>query len=244
MRSTLFLGFLLISSLLFSQREDNRFSQDLRWRNIGPANMMGRIAAVDALNTDYRHVLCASASGGVFKSTNGGITWEAIFDRYGAGSIGAVALNQQNPDIVWVGTGEAANRNSSGWGDGVYRSTNGGETFEHLGLAGTHHIAEFALHPEDQDIAYAAAAGHLWGYGGERGLYKTTDGGQNWEKLTNGLPDDGKTGCTEIILHPDNPDILFAGFYHRLREPYWYTSGGEQGGLFKSTDGGRKVGVS
>ncbi len=238
MRLQIGLLLLLFSSVLPAQRQDNALSQDLQWRNIGPANMMGRIAAVDALNTDYRHVLCASASGGVFKSTNGGITWEAIFDRYGAGSIGSVALNQSNPDIIWVGTGESANRNSSGWGDGIYRSTNGGKTFQHLGLTNTHHVAEIALHPNDENTAYAAAVGHLWGYGGERGLYKTTDGGQSWEKLTNGLPDDGKTGCTEIILHPDDPNTLFAGFYHRLREPYWYTSGGEQGGLFKSTDGG------
>ena len=236
-----FLAFLVLFMVIevIGQRVDNPLSQDLRWRNIGPANMMGRIAAVDALNTDYRHVLCASASGGVFKSTNGGITWEAIFDRYGAGSIGAVSLHQGNPDVIWVGTGEAANRNSSGWGDGIYKSSDGGKSFQHMGLKTTHHIAEIALHPTDTNIAYAAAVGHLWGLGGDRGLYMTKDGGQNWEKLTNGLPDDGKTGCTEIIIHPENPDILFAGFYQRLREPYWYTSGGPDGGIFKSVDGGK-----
>ena len=224
---------------LNAQRTDNLFSQDLEWRNIGPANMMGRIAAVDALKTDYRHVLCATASGGVLKSTNGGISWKHIFDRYGTGSIGAVAMFQANPDIIWVGTGEAANRNSSGWGDGLYRSVDGGQSFTHLGLEETHHIAEIALHPADPNIAYVAAVGHLWGYSGSRGLFKTTDGGASWEKLTNGLPDDGKTGCTEIIMHPDDPDILFAGFYQRLRQPYWYTSGGPNGGIFKSTDGGK-----
>ncbi|MEZ5040861.1 MAG: hypothetical protein R2828_13275 [Saprospiraceae bacterium] len=231
--------FLLLSTVLISQRQDNGLSQDLSWRNIGPANMMGRIAAVDALNTDYRHVLCASASGGVFKSTNGGMSWEAIFDRYGAGSIGSVKLNQNHPEIIWVGTGEAANRNSSGWGDGIYKSIDGGKNFQHMGLTSTHHIAEIALHPTDPDIVYAAAVGHLWGYNGERGLFKSTDGGRNWQKLTNGLPNDGKTGCTEIIMHPENPDILFAGFYERLRLPYWYTSGGAHGGVFKSIDGGK-----
>ena len=229
----------MIALAMFAQREDNLLSQDLQWRNIGPANMMGRIAAVDALHIDYRHVLCASASGGVFKSTNGGMSWQPIFDRYGAGSIGSVTLNQSNPDIIWVGTGESVNRNSSGWGDGIYKSVDGGQSFEHMGLTTTHHIAAIAVHPSDPAIVYAAAVGHLWGYAGERGLFKSVDGGLNWKKLEGGLPDDGKTGCTEIIMHPENPEILFAGFYHRLREPYWYTSGGEAGGMFKSTDGGK-----
>ena len=227
-----------LSILGLSQSTNNWLSQDLQWRNIGPANMMGRIAAVDALDTDYRHVICASASGGVFKSTNGGITWDAIFDGFGPSSIGSVALNQQNPDIIWVGTGEAANRNSSGWGNGIYKSMDGGKTFQHMGLKTTQHIAEIALHPNDPNIAYAAAIGHLWGISGDRGLFKTTDGGKSWEKITQGLPNDGKTGCTEIIMRPDNPDILFAGFYERLRSPFWYESGGANGGLFKSVDGG------
>jgi photosystem II stability/assembly factor-like uncharacterized protein len=211
----------------------------LPWRNIGPANMMGRIAAVEALDDDYRHVLCASASGGVFLSKNAGVTWEAIFDRYGAGSIGAVAFHQPNPNIIWVGTGEAANRNSSAWGDGIYVSHDGGKNFVNMGLENTHQIAEIATHPTDSNIVYVAAVGHLWGYSGDRGLYKTIDGGKTWEKLNNGLPNDGKTGCTEIIMHPDNPNILFAGFYQRLRKPYHYQSGGPNGGLFKSTDGGK-----
>ncbi|MEL6834125.1 MAG: hypothetical protein AAFP77_14115 [Bacteroidota bacterium] len=212
--------------------------QALQWRNIGPANMMGRIADIDASLTDYRHVLCASASGGVFLSKNGGITWNPIFDDYGAGSIGSVALHQQNPDIIWIGTGESANRNSSGWGDGLYRSLDGGESFKQIAFEDGHHIADIILHPNDPDIVYVAVVGHLWGYKGIRGLYKTYNGGQTWVKLTNGLPNDDKTGCTEIVMHPENPNILFAGFYHRLRRPYNYTSGGEQGGLFKSEDGG------
>ena len=229
---------LFSSQASFAQREDNRYSQDLKWRNIGPANMMGRIAAVDALNSDYRHVVVASASGGVFKSTNAGLSWEAIFERYGSGSIGSVSLFQANPEIIWVGTGESANRNSSGWGDGIYRSDDGGKTFQHRGLRETQHIAEIALHPSNPDIAFAAAVGHLWGYSGTRGLFRTQNGGETWEKLTGGLPTDEKTGCTEVIIHPKDPNTIFAGFYHRLRKPYWYTSGGREGGIFKSTDGG------
>ena len=211
----------------------------LEWRNIGPANMMGRIAAIDASNTDYRKVLIASASGGVFKSNNAGVTWESIFDYYGAGSIGSVKFDQNNLNTIWVGTGESANRNSSAWGDGIYKSIDGGKTFKNMGLKSTHQIAEIEIHPKNSDIVYAAAVGHLWGYSGDRGLFRTEDGGESWEKVLGGLPDDGKTGCTEIIFHPKNPDIIFAGFYHRLRQPASFISGGEQGGLFKSIDGGK-----
>ena len=227
-------------------------ARDLRWRNIGPANMMGRIADIEALSTDYRHVLVASASGGVFKSTNAGITWDPIFDNSGgAGSIGSVAMFEPDPDIIWVGTGEAANRNSSGWGNGIFKTTDGGQTWQQLGLADTRHIAAIALHPTDPDIAYVASPGHLWGYSGDRGLFKTTDGGQTWTKLgvdapvatggggeAGGLPNDGRTGATEIILDPRDPDVLYAGMYHRLRQPATMYSGGDNGGIFKSTDGG------
>ncbi len=215
-------------------------ARDLRWRNIGPANMTGRIAAIEALSTDHRYVVVASASGGVFLSTNAGITWDPIFDRSeGAGSIGSVAIFEANPDIIWVGTGEAANRNSSGWGNGLFKTTDGGKTWRHVGLTKTHHIAEIALHPTNPDIAYAASPGHLWGYSGDRGLFKTTDGGTTWTKLAGGLPNDGRTGATEVLMDPRNPDVLYAGMYHRLRQPATMHSGGPSGGIFKTRDGGR-----
>ena len=227
---------LILYNGIYSQ---NLNTKNLLWRNIGPANMMGRIAAIDASNKDYRKVLIASASGGVFKSDNAGVTWESIFDKYGAGSIGSVKFDQNDLNTIWVGTGESANRNSSAWGDGIYKSTDGGKTFSNMGLKSTHQIAEIEIHPKNSSIVYAAAVGHLWGYSGERGLFRTLDGGNSWEKVLGGLPDDGKTGCTEIIFHPTNPDIIFAGFYHRLRQPASFVSGGEEGGLFKSTDGGK-----
>ena len=227
---------LILYNGIYSQ---NLNTKNLSWRNIGPANMMGRIAAIDASNKDYRKVLIASASGGVFKSDNAGVTWESIFDKYGAGSIGSVKFDQNDLNTIWVGTGESANRNSSAWGDGIYKSTDGGKTFSNMGLKSTHQIAEIEIHPNNSNIVYAAAVGHLWGYSGERGLFRTLDGGNSWEKVLGGLPDDGKTGCTEIIFHPTNPDIMFAGFYHRLRQPASFVSGGEEGGLFKSTDGGK-----
>ena len=237
MKKLISLFFLLILyNGIYSQ---NLNTKNLLWRNIGPANMMGRIAAIDASNKDYRKVLIASASGGVFKSDNAGVTWESIFDKYGAGSIGSVKFDQNDLNTIWVGTGESANRNSSAWGDGIYKSTDGGKTFSNMGLKSTHQIAEIEIHPNNSNIVYAAAVGHLWGYSGERGLFRTLDGGNSWEKVLGGLPDDGKTGCTEIIFHPTNPDIMFAGFYHRLRQPASFVSGGEEGGLFKSTDGGK-----
>ncbi|HIF49118.1 MAG TPA: hypothetical protein EYQ68_04360 [Cytophagales bacterium] len=234
----IFFLFFLFSINIKSQTTD-QITNDLKWRNIGPANMMGRIAAIDASNSDYRKVLIASASGGVFKSENAGITWESIFDKYGAGSIGSIKFDQNNLDVIWIGTGESANRNSSAYGDGIYKSIDGGKSFINMGLESTHQIAEIEIHPNNSDVVFAAAIGHLWGYTGERGLFKTIDGGKSWEKVSGGLPSDNKTGCTEIVIHPNNPNIMFAGFYHRLRQPASFISGGENGGLYKSIDGGK-----
>ena len=234
----LFFLFFLFSINIKGQTTD-QITNDLKWRNIGPANMMGRIAAIDASNSDYRKVLIASASGGVFKSENAGITWESIFDKYGAGSIGSIKFDQNNLDVIWIGTGESANRNSSAYGDGIYKSMDGGKSFINMGLESTHQIAEIEIHPNNSDVVFAAAVGHLWGYTGERGLFKTIDGGKSWEKVSGGLPSDNKTGCTEIVIHPNNPNIMFAGFYHRLRQPASFISGGENGGLYKSIDGGK-----
>lgn len=238
--ATLVLGLACILSLVAGAAGDDvdLFSV-FTWRNIGPANMGGRISDIQALEQDYRYVVVASASGGVWKSTNAGTTWEPIFDRYGSASIGAVGLCQNNPDIIWVGTGEANVRNSVGWGDGVYRSTDGGKTFQNVGLKDSHHIAHIATHPADFETAYVASQGHLWGYTGERGLHKTTDGGATWQKLTHGLPDDGKTGCTDVRVDPHNPEVLYAAFWQRIRYPYRFESGGPGGGLFKSTNGGQ-----
>ena len=225
--------------VLHAQPADEALLEAFRWRNIGPANMGGRVVDIEAVEGDFAHVFLASASGGVWKSVNAGTTWEPIFDDYASASIGDIALFQPNPDIVWVGTGEANNRNSVSWGDGVYKSTDGGATFEHLGLAETHQIARIITHPTDPDVAYVCAIGHLWGYSGDRGLFKTTDGGHTWTKLAGGLPDDGRTGCTDLVRHPTDPAVLYTAFYHRLRQPWTFHSGGPNGGIFKSMDGGQ-----
>jgi photosystem II stability/assembly factor-like uncharacterized protein len=229
----------LFFGVLDAQETEEALFKDLEWRNTGPANMSGRVTDIQAMDDDFRHVLVASASGGVWKSTNAGTTWEPIFDQYGSASIGAVAIFPKNPDIIWVGTGEANVRNSVGWGDGMYKSTDGGQTFTRVGLEDSHHIARIITHPENPDIVYVAAQGHLWGYTGQRGLYKTTDGGETWLKLGNGLPDDGKTGCTDIKMDTTDPDVLYTAFWQRLRQPHRFDSGGPNGGLFKSTDGGQ-----
>ncbi len=212
---------------------------DYHWRNIGPASVGGRITDVVARDSDFRHVVVAAASGGVWQSFNAGTTWTPIFEHYGTSSIGDVAMFQPNPDILWVGTGESNNRNSVAWGDGIYKSTDAGRTFSNAGLKDTFQIARVVTHPADPNIVYVAAVGNLWGYTGQRGVFKTTDGGATWQKLGGGLPDDGMTGATDLVIDPRQPDTLIAAFYQRLRRPWRFDSGGENGGLFKTTDGGR-----
>jgi len=230
--------FCLTADFNLSENNEQLQINDLKWRNIGPANMVGRISDFEALDSDFTQVLVASASGGVWKSTNAGTTWEPIFDDYGSASIGDVAFFQKDPSIIWVGTGEECCRNSIAWGDGIYKSIDGGKSFTRMGLETTQTFGRIITHPTDPDIVYAAATGHTWGYSGERGLYKTTDGGYTWLKLTNGLPNDGKTGAIDLVMHPENPDILYVSFWQRLRQPWRFDSGGPNSGIFKTTDAG------
>lgn len=232
------IGLMLVWSAGAQQATDT-FLQDFRWRAIGPANFAGRVVDVEAVESDFRHVIVASASGGVWKSVNAGTTWEPIFDRYGSASIGDIAIFQKNPQILWVGTGEANNRNSVAWGDGIYKSVDGGKTFENMGLRNTYQIARIVTHPSDPNIVYVAAIGNLWGYTGDRGLFKTTDGGKTWTKLTGGLPQDNRTGATDLVMDPTNPNVLYVAFYERLRRPWRFDSGGPNGGIFKTTDAGK-----
>jgi len=229
----------LLPPILSAQVPDSTILAGLQWRSIGPMNMGGRVVDIEAVESDFRRVFLASASGGVFRSDNAGTTWTPIFDHYPSLSIGDIALFQPNPDILWVGTGEANNRNSVGWGDGIWKSTDGGKTFANMGLRDTRQIARVVTHPANPEIAYVAAIGNLWDYSGDRGLFKTTDGGRNWSKLTAGLPDDGRHGATDLVMDPSNPETLYVAFYHRLRRPWHFESGGPLGGIFKSTDGGQ-----
>ena len=233
------LFFLFSTLIVLAQPSESQLQEGFHWRNIGPANQGGRIVDIEALDNDFTKVWVATGSGGVWHSDNAGTTWTPIFDDYETASIGDIAVYQKNPDIIWVGTGEANNRNSVSWGNGIYKSTDGGKTFQNMGLKETHQISRIIIHPENPDVVYVAALGHLWGYSGTRGLYKTEDGGKNWKKLTNGLPDDGKTGAIDLIIDPNDSDNMYVAMYQRLRQPWHFHSGGPNGGIYKTTNAGK-----
>jgi photosystem II stability/assembly factor-like uncharacterized protein len=204
-------------------------------RSIGPAGMSGRVAAIAAVESDPDTVYVGAASGGLWKSRNGGLTWKPIFDDQPLASIGAIAIFQAHPDILWVGTGEANTRNSVSVGNGVYKSLDGGQTWIHLGLENTERIHRIVLHPTNPDIAYVAAPGRLWGDDPERGVFKTEDGGKTWRKV---LYVDERTGGADLAMDPSNPNKLFASMWQFRRWPYFFRSGGPSSGLYVSFDAG------
>ena len=208
----------------------------LEYRSIGPAIMGGRIADVEGVPGDPNVVYVASASGGLWKTTNGGVTWKPIFERQGTLSLGDIALAPSNPDVVWVGTGESNVRNSVSFGDGVYKSTDGGKTWQHMGLKDTEHISAIAINPQNPDIVYIGALGHAFGPNEERGVFMTTDGGKTWTKT---LYIDNQHGVADLEIDPTNPNILYAGMWSFERKPWTHHSGSEKGGVYKSIDGGR-----
>ncbi len=208
----------------------------LEYRSIGPAIMGGRIADVEGVPGDPNVVYVASASGGLWKTTNGGVTWKPIFERQGSFSIGDIALAPSNPDVVWVGTGESNVRNSVSFGDGVYKSTDGGKTWQHMGLKESEHISAIAIHPQNPDIVYIGALGHAFGPNDERGVFMTTDGGKTWTKT---LFIDNQHGVADLEIDSTNPNILYAGMWSFERKPWTHRSGSEKGGVYKSIDGGR-----
>ena len=203
-------------------------------RHLGPALMSGRVTSLDALQSNPLHMYIGTASGGLWKSTNGGVIIKPVFDKH-TQSIGAVTIDQLRPDTVWVGTGEPWTRNSVSVGTGVYKSMDGGAKWKLMGLDRTERIARIIIHPENPDIVYVAALGHLWGANEERGLFKTVDGGKTWNKI---LYVDENTGCSDVDMDPDNPDILYAGMWTFRRTAWDFNSGGSGSGLFKSADGG------
>jgi photosystem II stability/assembly factor-like uncharacterized protein len=207
----------------------------LKLRAIGPALTSGRVVGFAVHPQNRNHYYAAAASGGVWKTTNGGTTWIPIFDEQGSYSIGTVLLDPAHPQVVWVGTGENNSQRSVGYGDGVYRSDDGGKTWKNVGLKTSEHIGKILIHPGNSDIVYVAAQGPLWGPGGERGLFKTTDGGKTWKNVLAISPN---TGVTDVVLDPRNPDVLVAASYQRRRHVWTLINGGPESALYKSFDGG------
>jgi len=227
---------LIVHHAAYAQHLEEAALARAPWRAIGPAVMGGRIddVAVDERNPSVIYV--GAASGGLWKTMNAGTTWTPLFDRQDVSSIGDVALAPSNPEIVWVGTGEPNNRQSSTYGDGVYKSLDGGRTWTHVGLRDSHHIGRVIVDPSNPETVYVGALGRLWGPNKERGVFKTTDGGRRW---THALFVDEDTGVVDMVMDPRNPQTLYAATYQRRRAAWSFNGGGAGGGIHKTTDGGR-----
>lgn len=207
----------------------------LRFREIGPATMGGRINDIEVSPADARIIFAATASGGILKSVNGGTSWATLFDKEAVNSVGDVAVSPSNPSIVWAGTGESNNRQSSSWGNGVYKSMDEGKTWKHMGLDKTMAIARVVIHPTDPNVVYVAATGNLWAGTPERGVYRTTDGGKTWQHV---LKVNDDTGATELAIDNESPNILYAAMYQRRRTVFGFNGSGEHSALYRSNDGG------
>jgi len=229
-------AFALCSFILPAQAAlDPELLHGLQARSIGPAAVSGRITAIDVVRSDPNRMVIGAATGGVWISGNGGLTWTPVFDEQPVASIGAIAINQQNPDIIWVGTGEGNVRNSTSIGAGVFKSIDGGRSWKQTGLAASERIHRIALHPHKPEVAYVAAMGTLWGENEERGIYKTSDGGTSWQRV---LYSDQKTGGSDVKLDPFNPEKVYASLWEFRRWPYFFKSGGPGSGLYISWNGG------
>ncbi|MCU0305218.1 MAG: hypothetical protein MUC56_14295 [Thermoanaerobaculales bacterium] len=215
---------------------DAKILAGLELRGLGPAVSSGRISDIAVDPTDPSRIFVTAASGGVWRSTNAGTTWAPVFDSEGSYSIGYVTIDPNDPNIVWVGTGENNSQRSVSFGDGVYKSLDGGTTWTNMGLRESEHIGNIVVDPRDSEVVWVAAQGPLWRSGGDRGLYRTTDGGATWERVLH-VSDD--TGIAEVRLHPDDPDTILATAYQRRRHTWTLINGGPESGLYKSTDGGR-----
>src|SRR5690348_14268290 len=222
---------------------DSETISGLGARNIGAAAMSGRVAALAAVHEGTRlTVYIGAASGGVWKSVNGGTTYKPVFDKQPVQSIGAIAVDPKNPQVVWVGTGESWTRNSVSIGDGIYKSTDGGESWNNAGLRNSERIAKIVVDPRSSDTVFACVPGKLWSDSAERGLYRTTDGGKTWNLVLKGA--NLSTGCASIAQQPGHPEVLLAGMWDFRRWGWAYRSGGDStkspsaSGLWRSSDGG------
>ncbi len=207
----------------------------LKFREIGPATMGGRINDIEVVASDSRIIYAATAAGGILKSVNGGTSWSVIFDKEEVPGVGDIAIDPSNSSIIWAGSGESNNRQSSSWGNGIYKSLDAGKTWKMMGLAETHHIARVVVNPTNSDVVYVAATGKLWSSSPERGVYKTTDGGKTWQQV---LKVNDDTGATDIAIDTESPNILYAAMYQRRRTVFGFNGSGEGSAIYKSNDGG------
>ncbi|MEQ8811016.1 MAG: hypothetical protein RIE59_18230, partial [Imperialibacter sp.] len=208
---------------------------DIRARHIGPALMSGRISDIDVVNSKPEVIYVGAAGGGVWKSQSAGALFTPVFDEH-TQSIGKVTIDQNHPDTVWVGTGETWVRNSVSVGDGIYKTTDGGSSWKNMGLKDSERISDIIVDPTNSNIVYVGVLGHLWNDHEERGVYKTTDGGETWVKLLYVNP---QTGCADLTMDPEDPNTLYAAMWDFRRTPYSFRSGGPGSGLHKTTDGGK-----
>lgn len=235
MKKSITLLLLLVTSVVLAQEFSMDLVKNMKPRNIGPGGMSGRVTSIDVVLKNPDIIYVGTASGGVWKSTSGGIKWEPIFDNEVTASIGAIAIQQSNPSVIWAGTGEGNPRNSLNGGYGIYKSLDAGKTWKSMGLEKTRHIHRIVINPENPDIVYVAAIGSPWGEHKERGVYKTTDGGKTWKQV---LFNNIKTGAADLVMDPSNPNKLIAAMWEHKRDPWFFKSGGKGSGLYITHDGG------
>ncbi|WP_394421847.1 WD40/YVTN/BNR-like repeat-containing protein [Tenacibaculum mesophilum] len=235
MKKLFHLLFITFTCAAFSQEFSMDLVKNMKPRNIGPGGMSGRVTAIDVVESNPDIMFVGTASGGIWKSTSGGIKWKPIFDKEVTASIGALAIQQSNPSVIWAGTGEGNPRNSLNGGYGIFKSLDGGRSWKSMGLEKTRHIHRVVIHPDNPDIVYVGAIGSPWGEHKERGVYKTTDGGKTWKQI---LFNNNKTGAADLIMDPSNPNKLIAAMWEHKRDPWFFKSGGKGSGLYITHDGG------
>jgi photosystem II stability/assembly factor-like uncharacterized protein len=226
---------LVLGISVSAQKLDMEKLKGMKPRSIGPAGMSGRITSIDAVVSNPDIIYAGAASGGLWKTTSAGINWEPVFDKEATLAIGAIAIQQDNPAVLWVGTGEGNPRNSLNGGYGIYKSLDAGKTWKLMGLEKTRHIHRIVIDPKNPNTVYVGAIGSPWGEHPERGVYKTTDGGTTWKRI---LFVDDKTGCADLVMDPSNPNKLFAAMWQHRRQPWTFNSGGPGSGLHVTIDGG------
>jgi len=232
----LFLLILVSATFIYGQKFNRKYLEGLKPRNIGPAGMSGRVTTIDVVEKNKDIIYVGTASGGLWRSTNGGTSWEPIFENESAASVGAVAVDQNVPDVIWVGTGEGNPRNSQTMGRGIFKSLDGGRSWKYLGLGKTRAIHRIIIDPRNSNVVYVAALGNAWVKSKERGVYRTTDGGKSWEKI---LYKDDLTGCADLVMDPANPNKLIAAMWTYRRWPWFFKSGGKNSGIYVTFDCGK-----